>query len=569
MANALARASLRVNRGPHPRLRRALVIAFCLAIAAVLAVGVRAALDPAPASSDVAASLAGRPLTAVHPAGAGFHDGFGLSAASALNSLAIGAPLRDRCEGCADEGAVFVAERIGERWRLSQLLAGVAPGGRFGEAIAYRVGGLVIGAPGEGGGVVYIYESSPDGFRLPQRFDPALPAGSRFGAAISATDEYLVVAAPGDDRAGPDAGAVLLYRQSGARDEWLLDDVLTVDSGESAFGRAVAAGNQWLAVSAAADPRDPASTGAVYVYGSIDGRWELQARLVGSDTAPGDDFGTGLAMSGDRIVVGSPRAGEGARERGAVFVFDHDGVGWVQTARLAAPARDAVHAFGQSVAVRSFQVVASARWGECSHQGCGSEWGLVYVLEAETNLPGAEYDVAALSASKASTSDRFGAALAVSSNVIVVGAPGPTAAPEGGAAYLVPRTPGPAVRFVLDLPDSEAAPGPPPPPTPTATAGRCDSEVPGLEAGVTATVADGTYLRTTPSRDEADLLANVLLQLKADAVPSGDSEQALSVELLSGPTCEDAHVWWRVRSHYHALEGWIAERTAGEQLLMP
>lgn len=315
MANALARASLRVNRGPHPRLRRALVIAFCLAIAAVLAVGVRAALDPAPASSDVAASLAGRPLTAVHPAGAGFHDGFGLSAASALNSLVIGAPLRDRCEGCADEGAVFVAERIGERWRLSQLLAGVAPGGRFGEAIAYRVGGLVIGAPGEGGGVVYIYESSPDGFRLPQRFDPALPAGSRFGAAISATDEYLVVAAPGDDRAAPDAGAVLLYRQSGARDEWLLDDVLTVDSGESAFGRAVAAGNQWLAVSAAADPRDPASTGAVYVYGSIDGRWELQARLVGSDTAPGDDFGTGLAMSGDRIVVGSPRAGEGARAR--------------------------------------------------------------------------------------------------------------------------------------------------------------------------------------------------------------------------------------------------------------
>ena len=499
MANALARTSARVNRsaasGPHPQLRRVLVIAFCLAIAAVLVVGVRAALDRAPASSDVAASLAGRPLTAVHPMGAGFHDGFGLSAASALNSLAIGAPLRDQgCGGCAEEGAVFVAQRIGEHWRLSQLLVGTARGGRFGEAIAYGAGGLMVGAPGEGGGVVYIYDGSPDGFRLPQRLDPALPAGSRFGAAIVDAGDYLAVAAPGDDRTDPDAGAVLLYHQSGDRDEWLPDDVLTAGSNDQrAFGRAVATGNRWLAVSAAADPRDPASTGAVYAYGAIDGRWELQARLVGSDTAPGDDFGAGLAMSGDRIVVGSPRAGEGARERGAVFVFDHDGIGWVQTAKLAAPAGDAVHAFGQSVAVRGFQVVASARWGQCSQQGCGGEWGLVYVLEAESALPGAKYDVVALSASKASTRDRFGAALAVSSSVIVVGAPGPTAAPEGGAAYLVPLTPGPAVRFVLDLPDSEAAPGPPTPtPRPTATAGRCDSEVPGLEAGVTATVAGGT-----------------------------------------------------------------------------
>ncbi|HUF89998.1 MAG TPA: choice-of-anchor B family protein [Gemmatimonadota bacterium] len=84
--------------------------------------------------------------------------------------------------------------------------------------------------------------------------------------------------------------------------------------------------------------------GAVFVYRAGADGWTQVARLEADDGVEGDRFGSFIAVSGDRMIVGAPNADEG---RGAVYSFERgpDGA-WRQTAMLVAPSREPGDAFG-------------------------------------------------------------------------------------------------------------------------------------------------------------------------------------------------------------------------------
>lgn len=111
-----------------------------------------------------------------------------------------------------------------------------------------------------------------------------------------------------------------------------------------------------------------ASAGAAYVFVRSSGLWTQQAYLKPANTSAGDLFGRSVSISGDTVVVGAPgedssTAGvnstpnEIATDAGAAYVFVRSGSTWTQQAYLKAGQVTAGDNFGAAVAVSGDLVV--------------------------------------------------------------------------------------------------------------------------------------------------------------------------------------------------------------------
>ena len=79
------------------------------------------------------------------------------------------------------------------------------------------------------------------------------------------------------------------------------------------------------------------ANGAAYVFTRSGGTWTERARLLASDKASGDRFGTAVALEGNTALVGA--GGEthgGTWNNGASYVFTRSGGVWTEQAKLLA-----------------------------------------------------------------------------------------------------------------------------------------------------------------------------------------------------------------------------------------
>ena len=158
----------------------------------------------------------------------------------------------------------------------------------------------------------------------------------------------------------------------------------------------------------------------------------LTGLLVASDAAPGDSFGSGVAISGDTAVVGAA----GVKPSGAAYVFERapGSDTWIETAKLTAGDIDE---FGFSVSIDHDLIVVGAVGGDQGaaylfgrDQGAAGAWGLIAEL---TPTDDSRDRVAA-----------FGVAVSISGETVVVGAslsrvaslPGAGGVIGPGAAYI-------------------------------------------------------------------------------------------------------------------------------------
>ena len=175
--------------------------------------------------------------------------------------------------------------------------------------------------------------------------------------------------------------------------------------------------------------------GAVYVYRASDGA-EL-AKLIASDAAATDNFGRSVAIDGDTVVVGALGDDDGGSSSGSVYVFEKSIWGtYSQVAKLTAADAAAYDRFGSSVAIDGNTIVVGASFDD----DAGSASGSVYVFEK--SWLGSTYgQVAKLTASDSSSSDVFGISVAIDGGTIVVGARGHDYY-DYGAAYVFRTTDG-------------------------------------------------------------------------------------------------------------------------------
>ena len=184
------------------------------------------------------------------------------------------------------------------------------------------------------------------------------------------------------------------------------------------FGRAVAIQGNVAVVGAPYDPVSGYGTGSAYVFEKTASGWHLQQKLTASDATSYSFFGTSLAIDGERIVVGAygdPNAGNYA---GAAYVFVRSGSNWSQEQKLTGSDNSFSDSFGISVAIKGQTIVCGA-FGDSPFNL--SEVGSAYVFQ---RTAGSWVQTQKLGASDASSLNRFGLAVAMSADTIVVGGDG-------------------------------------------------------------------------------------------------------------------------------------------------
>ncbi len=271
----------------------------------------------------------------------------------------------------------------------------------------------------------------PGGDRLTA---PDADRGDDFGSSVDTSGEWMIVGAPYDYDAVRQGGSAYVLRRVGP--DWTHDAKLYGwDTAEyDHFGSAVAVAGDVVVIGVSGDDDSGTSSGSAYVFRHVGGEWIEEDKLLASDGADQDSFGVDVAATNDRIVVGACWNDGG---KGAVYVFEWDGVAWAETAKLTAPDATRWHYFGSGVGVAEDTILVGAYGADGS--------GAAYVFTYD----GMAWTQSAKLTPVTETEDRFGMFVALNEEgtTAVVGAPrDDTACPgdeycDSGALYVFATDP--------------------------------------------------------------------------------------------------------------------------------
>lgn len=180
-------------------------------------------------------------------------------------------------------------------------------------------------------------------------------------------------------------------------------------------------------------PGDAFDTGRAYVYSRASGRWALDGTIVPAGASTFAQFGTDVSLQGERIAVGA-WANQSATATGSVFVFDRVSGLWTQAARLDNPAGRTNDRFGQAVALQGDRILIGAPDSSVSAPG----GGMLYLARRGTGTWTTGTTVAPAGIKPG---DQLGAAVAFEGNrVVAVAAGEDDAADNAGVVHVVDVT---------------------------------------------------------------------------------------------------------------------------------
>lgn len=189
-------------------------------------------------------------------------------------------------------------------------------------------------------------------------------AGDEFGGATGISGDYAVIGARQFSPGG--IGEAYVF-QRGATG-WLQDARLTSSDGvaDDQFGRSAAIDGETIVVGATGQDGGGLNAGAAYVFQRLGGNWVQTAKLTASEAAIDDAFGVSAGISGSFIVVGAVGDDDGGNGSGSAYVFRLSGGAWVQAAKLRALDAAADDQFGLGVAISGDYALAGAYFDDDS-----------------------------------------------------------------------------------------------------------------------------------------------------------------------------------------------------------
>lgn len=224
----------------------------------------------------------------------------------------------------------------------------------FGRRVALSAGTLAVtddAAPVR----VYLFDWDGSAFRPTQILDTG--ATNLLTPSLALSESILAVGVP-------DANTVQVYRRTG--DRWVVDTA--GGTAQSRFGAAVAIDGDVAVVGAPHSDAAGLTVGEAFVFTRDGmGTWSLADSIQG--TTDGEEYGTAVAIEGDRVVVGAPSLTVGASvEVGRVQILDWDGSRLTIEKELASPEVAANEQFGRTVAIDSQKLLVGAP-GHASFKG--------------------------------------------------------------------------------------------------------------------------------------------------------------------------------------------------------
>jgi hypothetical protein len=412
-------------------------------------------------------------------------DGFGSRLVLGNRTLVVAAP------GAAGGGAVWIFDIS----VLSQKPTRLGTGGDtsligFGQAIAVSPSGqfVAVGAPGstvngvKGAGAVLAWKKERDAWVFMGRFDDDDPGeNAGFGSAVGLDEYNLVIGAP---RAGtpeiPEHGLVVV-RPARAPGKWLEPDTLMAETprpGEH-FGERI----EIMTGDALINSDPPGREGVLRLFRNRLGKWGAKpvAELAPKRNSPLDRFGASASIYIDSrlrkpreaemagydpgmLAVGAPGANvASASDVGRVHLFEQNpkSRAWRERTQLISPDPQSQADFGAAVSISRDRLVVGAPG---FNHGEAADAGSAYVYKSFVDRDTDELawkPVFELRPARPLGAGRFGAAVSASDDCIAISEPG------GERVHLFTRTEaGPGLPAPVAEPETQGQAVPAPIPQP-------------------------------------------------------------------------------------------------------
>jgi hypothetical protein len=289
------------------------------------------------------------------------------------------------------------------------------------------------------GNVVSVYERVGSDWLLVQLLEDPHAGDNQFGANVALSEDFIAVGAHLDDTAGPNAGAVHVYRREAGT--WVFDETLTsiTPSANGNFGLAVDVDGIWLAVGAPGE----ASGGRVHAYLRTFAWW---FRITGLSTATSVSLGSCVAIeqidgqTEAQIVAGDPHCDEAGDGAGRISTLRVRPFGYYHETLLS-PVPQAGANFGWDVDLQGDTIVVSSL--DASIGGVTS--GAVDVFDVDLSVLDPDFDhvqrltPCSAAGSPIDSNASFGFAVALDGDRLAVGVPGRDAGTTLGGAVEIYR----------------------------------------------------------------------------------------------------------------------------------
>ena len=308
-------------------------------------------------------------------------DSFGECVAIGSGYVVVGAPGDD--DAGANAGIAYVFDAATGDYLRDLVATDATALAQLGTSAAIEQGFVVVGAPrtsidGVERGAVYLFDLST-GDEVRKITAPSGANFDNFGIDVAVVDEIVVVGASGASGAGGNSGLVYLFEASTGA---LLDTVDAPDASVADnFGYAVAVDGDLIAIGAWADDDGASGAGSAYVYRISTG--EFVNKLLPDDPEEMGRFGWDVAIAGERVLVGAkwndidPPPGVDPRE-GEAYVFD--ALTGQEIGRLQQAGGGSGNWFGTSVAMTADRALVGA-------PGRSQQEGRAFIFQLPTPQP--------------------------------------------------------------------------------------------------------------------------------------------------------------------------------------
>ncbi len=295
----------------------------------------------------------------------------------------VGARKRD--DNGLDSGAAYVFRFNGANWQEEQklLASDGAAGDELGNSVALSGNVAVIGARldddnGSNAGAAYVFRFNGASWVQEQKLLASDGAtDDLFGLSVAVSGDVAVAGARFDDDNGGNSGSAYVFRFNGA--SWEQEQKLVASDAAQGlqFGQSVSVDGDVVLVGTL-------GTGVAYVFRFNGASWEQEQKLLPSDGAQG--FGGFLVLDGETAVIGaSSDDNANGNNAGSAFVFRFNGASWEQEQKLMASDGAASDRFGSfsQIAVSGDVVLIGTR----NHDHIGDNAGSVYVFVCSPPCP--------------------------------------------------------------------------------------------------------------------------------------------------------------------------------------
>ena len=328
------------------------------------------------------------------------------------------------------------------------------PNDRFGHSVSMTDKFAVVGSRFDddkfpNSGAVYLYGKDvggPNNWGLIKKLYQNDPEeDDNFGYSVSISDDLIIVGSPEDDDVFERTGSAYIFQKDeGGVNNWGQVAKLTASNPNpwDFHGRSVSISNNYAVVGAEWGEINDVNVGLAYVYEKDQGglnQWGEVKMLFASDYAQWDDFGLSVSIDDEIVVVGSFEDDDDGDSSGSAYIFakNEGGVNnWGELKKLTASDASATDKFGSAVDVSGDYIIIGAEWDDPNETNSGS----AYIFNRNNGGQDNWGEVKKIVALDSRFNAQFGNSVSISDNALIVGAWMDKS--QAGAAYIFKKDEG-------------------------------------------------------------------------------------------------------------------------------